>query len=94
MSYSSRHANSLAARLLHLLCSALFLGLICLALATLAAAQFDTVTISGTITDSSGAVIPHATVIVRNQWNARQFAADDDNVYWHTDDCKLMKLAK
>src|SRR5439155_12689455 len=31
-----------------------------------ASAQFDTGTISGSITDSSGAVIPHATVTVTN----------------------------
>lgn len=35
-----------------------------------------------------------ATVIAKNQWNPRQLAADGDAIYWHTDDCKVMKLPK
>ena len=35
-----------------------------------------------------------ATVIASGQTNAAQFAADATNIYWRTDDCKIMKLAK
>jgi hypothetical protein len=35
-----------------------------------------------------------ATVIVKDQWEPRQLAADDTAIYWHTGDCKLMKLPK
>jgi hypothetical protein len=34
------------------------------------------------------------TVIVTGQWEPRQFAADDTAIYWHTADCKVMKLPK
>jgi hypothetical protein len=35
-----------------------------------------------------------ATVIARGQLTPRQFAADADNIYWRTGDCRIMKLAK
>ena len=67
MSYSTRHANSFAARFVSRVSySALLLGMFCLLLVLPTAAQFDTGTISGTITDSSGAVIPQATVTITN----------------------------
>ena len=48
------------------LIAALFVGLLALALAPAAAAQVTTATIVGTITDSSGAALPGATVTARN----------------------------
>jgi hypothetical protein len=45
---------------------AFFLGIICLLFSVPAMAQFDTGTITGTVTDSTGAIIPNATVIVTN----------------------------
>jgi hypothetical protein len=35
-----------------------------------------------------------ATVMVTGQPSPGQFAADDQNVYWRTSDCRIMKLAK
>jgi hypothetical protein len=35
-----------------------------------------------------------ATVIAAGQMKLTQFAADPTNIYWRTDDCKIMKLAK
>jgi hypothetical protein len=35
-----------------------------------------------------------AQVIARNQRGAGQFAADDQNIYWRTSNCNIMKLAK
>jgi hypothetical protein len=43
---------------------------------------------------TDAAVPPMGTVIATNQSNAGQFAADDKNVYWRTDQCKIMKMAK
>ena len=67
MSYSTRDANSLVTHFVSWLSSsALAFGLICLVLTLPAAAQFDTGTISGSVADSTGAVIPKATVTIRN----------------------------
>jgi hypothetical protein len=43
---------------------------------------------------SFGAMAADATVIAAGQTNPAQFAADASNIYWRTDDCKIMKLAK
>ena len=43
---------------------------------------------------SFGAMAADATVIATGQTNPAQFAADATNIYWRTDDCKIMKLAK
>ena len=59
--------------------SAAFLVFICFKLVSPAAAQFDTGTISGSITDSSGAVIPHATVVVRNTDTSFSKSLQSDN---------------
>jgi len=59
--------------------SAAFLAIICFVLASPAAAQFDTGTISGSITDSSGAVIPHAAVTVRNTDTSFSKSLQSDN---------------
>src|SRR5438128_270486 len=45
---------------------AIALAFICLLFALPLSAQFDTGTIAGSVTDSSGAVIPHATVTITN----------------------------
>jgi hypothetical protein len=42
-----------------------------------------------------GASEPAAAVVVATkQVRPSQFAADDTNIYWRTEDCKIMKLAK
>jgi hypothetical protein len=43
---------------------------------------------------SFGAMAADATVIATGQTNPAQLAADATNLYWRTDDCKIMKLAK
>jgi hypothetical protein len=43
---------------------------------------------------ANAAAPPTGTVIATNQSNAGQFAADDKNIYWRTDQCKIMKMAK
>jgi hypothetical protein len=58
---------------------AAFLAIICFVLDSPAAAQFDTGTISGSITDSSGAVIPHAAVTVRNTDTSFSKSLQSDN---------------
>src|SRR5690242_21066716 len=64
---SNHFANSREiTRMSRLIYSVAFLALLVFSLALPAAAQFDTGTISGSITDSSGAVIPNATVTVTN----------------------------
>jgi hypothetical protein len=42
----------------------------------------------------NGTVVPAGTVIVHNQPSAGQFAADDQNIYWRTSDCKIWKMVK
>ena len=63
----------------------LVVGLLCFALVGIqpAAAQFDTGTVSGTIVDSSGAVIPKATVTIRNTGtgNAANVVANDAGAF-------------
>jgi Carboxypeptidase regulatory-like domain/TonB dependent receptor len=49
-----------------LLCLAAVLAIICFLLISPAAAQFDTGTISGSVTDSSGAVVPRSAVTITN----------------------------
>jgi len=41
-----------------------------------------------------GGAAASAMVIATGQTNPVQFAADATNIYWRTDDCKIMKLAK
>ena len=55
-----------AARTIGALRIATVLGIICLLFSVPAMAQFDTGTITGTVTDATGAIIPNATVIVTN----------------------------
>jgi hypothetical protein len=43
---------------------------------------------------ATDAVVPEPTVIARDQPAAGQFAADANNVYWRTSDCRIMRLAK
>ena len=47
------------------------------------ASTFDTGTVTGTITDPSGAVIPHATVVITNTGTARETAVKtgDDGIF-------------
>jgi hypothetical protein len=67
MAYSTLLANSKnSGGVSRLLCLAAVLALISFLLIPPAAAQFDTGTISGSVTDSSGAVVPHAAVTVTN----------------------------
>jgi hypothetical protein len=44
--------------------------------------------------DPDAAVPPEATPVVKGQKNPSQFVADDAWVYWRTDDCLIMRLAK
>jgi len=53
-------------RLLSRMWGALGLAVITLAMAIVAQAQFDTATVLGSVTDDSGAVVPRATVTLRN----------------------------
>ncbi len=55
-----------AARTIGALRIATVLGIVCLLFNVPAMAQFDTGTITGTVTDASGAIVPNATVIVTN----------------------------
>ncbi len=55
------------------------LGIICLVFSPPAIAQFDTGTITGTVTDSSGAVIPNTTVIVTNTGTGIQSTFETDS---------------
>jgi Carboxypeptidase regulatory-like domain/TonB dependent receptor-like, beta-barrel len=54
------------------------LGLICLLSVVPASAQFDTGTIAGTVTDPSGAMIPHATVTITNVGTSTQRTLETD----------------
>jgi len=47
-------------------------------------AQSDTASISGNITDSSGAVIPHAVVTVRNEATGAERKTTADEVGFYT----------
>lgn len=58
---------------------AAFLVLLCVSLGMPARAQFDTGTITGTITDSSGAAIPHTEVTVTNTNTDAQTKVQTDN---------------
>src|ERR1700730_16876947 len=53
-------------------------ALVCL-FALAASAQFDTGTITGTVTDSSGAFIPHARVTLRNEGTSNQKSLETDS---------------
>jgi hypothetical protein len=55
------------------------LGIICLLFCAPAIAQFDTGTITGTVTDSSGAIIPNTTVIVTNTGTGIQSTLQTDS---------------
>src|SRR5438874_4515815 len=67
MPHSSLHGNPKAMQCgYRLLFPVAVLAFVCLLLGLPAAAQFDTGTVSGSITDSSGAVVPNATVTVTN----------------------------
>ena len=67
MPHSSLHGNPKAMQCgYRLLFPVAVLAFVCLLFALPAAAQFDTGTIAGSVTDSSGAVVPNATVIVTN----------------------------
>jgi hypothetical protein len=43
---------------------------------------------------ADGGATPTAAVIATKQMTPSQFAADATSLYWRTDDCKIMKLAK
>jgi len=53
-------------------------GLICILSVLPASAQFDTGTITGTVTDQSGAMIPHATVTITNVGTSTQRTLEVD----------------
>jgi hypothetical protein len=65
-------------RTLKALRQVIWLAVLCLGALPLLA-QFDTGTINGTVTDSSGAVVPHATVTITNLGTGLQRNATSDN---------------
>lgn len=66
--------NVLASR-----CIVAVLALICLLFALPASAQFDTGSISGLVTDATGAVIPHSSVTITNTGTGIQTTASTDD---------------
>src|SRR5271165_1393411 len=76
----SRKAESpWAGRTIAVLRLAAFLGIFCLLFSAPVMAQFDTGTITGTVTDSSDAVVPNATVTVTNTGTGIQTTLPTDS---------------